>query len=144
MGAKKPGKVGKPGKIGRPKLRISVDEIEKLGALNATQEEIAGWFGCSLATIEKRLQQPRYREAYERGRARGRLSVRREQIELMKKGSATMAIWLGKQLLGQRDVTASEVTGAGGGPQEHKIVVEYARIPPKTTSATPGPGAGEE
>lgn len=112
--------------------------------MNATQEEMAAWFNCSVSTIEKRLQEPTFRDAYEAGRALGRLSVRREQLELMKKGNATMAIWLGKQLLGQRDVTASEVTGAGGGPQEHKIVVEYARIPPKAPSPASGTGAGEE
>lgn len=131
-------------KVGRPQVVITCEEIEKLGALCATQEEIAGWFGCSLSTIEKRLQEPQYRDAYESGMAKGRLSVRREQMELLKKGNATMAIWLGKQLLGQRDVTAAEITGAGGGPQEHKIVVEYARIPPKTPSAPPGAGEGEE
>lgn len=128
----------KPKKVGRPKLQISLEEVKKLGALNATQAEIAGWFGCSLATIEKRLKQARYRDAYEAGLALGRLSVRRKQMEMLDKGNATMAIWLGKQLLGQRDVTAAEVTGAGGGPQEHKITVEYVELPPKAASTPSG------
>jgi hypothetical protein len=46
----------------------------------------------------------------ERGKARGRLSLRRAQLKMVEDGNATMGIWLGKNVLGQRD----EITfGAG-------------------------------
>lgn len=131
--------------MGRPAKKLDLEQAEKLAMLQCTDVEMAAYFGVHVRTIEnRRKSSAAFREACERGAALGRISVRRAQIELMKKGSAAMAIWLGKQLLGQRDVTASEVTGAGGGPQEHRIVVEYARIPPKTPSPAPGTGAGEE
>ena len=38
-----------------------------------------------------------------RGKAKGRISVRRMQMKLLENGNATMGAWLGKQLLGQRD-----------------------------------------
>ncbi len=39
-----------------------------------------------------------------RGRAHGRMSVRRKQMQmLLDESNPTMAVWLGKQLLGQRD-----------------------------------------
>ena len=39
----------------------------------------------------------------ERGKAKGRISVRRMQMKMLEAGNATMGIWLGKQLLGQTD-----------------------------------------
>jgi hypothetical protein len=52
----------------------------------------------------------------ERGRAKGRISVRRKRMQLLEAGSPAIAIWLGKQLLGQREPTSVELTGAQGGP----------------------------
>jgi hypothetical protein len=49
-----------------------------------------------------------------KGRAKGRISVRRAQMKLLERGNATMGVWLGKQLLGQRDVTPVELSGADG------------------------------
>jgi len=61
---------------------------------------------------EPACQQRKFAEAMERGRAKGRISVRRHQMKLLEAGNATMAVWLGKQLLGQRDViTAEHVRG---------------------------------
>jgi len=71
-------------------------------------------FLCRFALIEKRRKEPAFKEAMERGKAMGRISVRRSQMKLLEAGSATMGIWLGKQLLGQRDVTPIELTGANG------------------------------
>jgi hypothetical protein len=75
--------------------------VEKLAALNCTLEEIAAFFSVSLPTIDRLVAIGR--EAIECGRYKGRLSVRREQFKLLQAGNATMGIWLGKQLLGQRD-----------------------------------------
>ena len=37
-------------------------------------------------------------------------------MKLLDAGNATMGVWLGKQLLGQRDVTPIELSGANGSP----------------------------
>ena len=37
-------------------------------------------------------------------------------MKLLEQGNATMGVWLGKQLLGQRDMAQTEVTGKDGGP----------------------------
>lgn len=42
----------------------------------------------------------------ERGKAKGRISVRRMQMRLLEQGNATMGIRLGKQILGQVDQVA--------------------------------------
>jgi hypothetical protein len=99
---------------GRKSTKIDLAEIEKLASMQCTLEEMAGFFGVSVSTIENRRKQPQFAEALNRGRAKGRISVRRAQMKLLETGNATMGIWLGKQLLGQRDVTPVELTGPNG------------------------------
>lgn len=82
---------------------IDLSELEKLAAMQATDEEIAAWFGVSSRTIERRRQDPAFAEVMERGKAKGRLSMRRAQMKLLEQGNATMGVWLGKQYLGQSD-----------------------------------------
>jgi hypothetical protein len=83
--------------------RIDVRELEKLCAMQATDEEIASWFGVSTRTIERRRKVQRFADVMDRGRAKGRLSIRRMQMKLLEAGNATMGVWLGKQYLGQAD-----------------------------------------
>jgi hypothetical protein len=91
--------------VGRPKMNIDVEELRKLCQLNCTMEEIGAFFGCDKKTIERRYNEDDdFKDAIDQGRGLGRLSVRRKQMQIMdEQNSATMAIWLGKQLLGQRD-----------------------------------------
>jgi hypothetical protein len=100
---------------GRPKVKMSLEEVENLSRLNCTMDELAAYFGADVRTVQLRAQrEPAFRAAIERGQAMGRLSVRRQQIRLMDQGNATMAIFLGKQLLGQRDRLEAEVTMKDG------------------------------
>src|ERR1700730_1358525 len=80
---------------------INLGELEKLAALQCTDEEMAGWFGISTRTIERRRKSRIFAETIERGRSKGRISLRRSQLKILQDGSATMGIWLGKQYLGQ-------------------------------------------
>jgi hypothetical protein len=100
------------------RTEIDMAELEKLCQLQCTDEEIAAWFNVSTRTIERRRLEPEFAEVMTRGKARGRISVRRMQMKLLEEGNATMGVWLGKQLLGQAD----EVT--------HNITVQLATIAP--------------
>jgi len=84
--------------------RVDIDlvEVEKLAMLHATDEEIAGWFDVTVRTIERRKSEPGFVKAIERGRARGKLNLRRIQLKLAEQNAA-MAIFLGKNQLGQVD-----------------------------------------
>lgn len=67
--------------------------------------EIAGFFDCSEDTVErwcKRELGLTFADVYKKHSANGKISLRRNQFRLAEK-SAAMAIWLGKQYLGQRD-----------------------------------------
>lgn len=93
-----------PGK----RAEISLVELEKLSVLHCSDQELADWFGVTTRTIERRRKEPEFAAAMARGRSRGKINVRRMQMQLLERGNATMAIWLGKQLLGQSDRVESK------------------------------------
>ena len=108
---------------GRKPVSIDVVELEKLCSLQCTNDELAAWFKCSVRTIETYSKKPEFAEVITRGRAKGRISVRRAQMKLLEAGNATMGVWLGKQFLGQRDITPIELTGAQGKPVQVSLEV---------------------
>lgn len=98
-------KINEVKKVGRPRTELNLDNLEKLCRLNCTMPEIASYFDVPLRTLEdKYTNEPKVRKAIDKGRNQGKLSLRRKQIQILDEtNNATMAIWLGKQLLGQRD-----------------------------------------
>ena len=86
------------------KVKIDLVELEKLCAMQATDAEIGGFFNVSVRTILRRKKNRKFAEVMERGRAKGRLAVRRAQLKMLEAGNATMGVWLGKQYLGQTDI----------------------------------------
>jgi hypothetical protein len=103
---------------GRKPAKINLEELEKLCALQATDEELAAFFGVSVRTIENRRKQPKFAAVMAQGKAKGRISVRRAQMKLLEAGNAAMGIWLGKMLLGQRDVRPIEFSASGGDSEQ--------------------------
>lgn len=90
---------------GRPPIKIDKDQFEKLCGIQCTEEEIAGWFKCSIDTLNrwcKKEYNETFAETYKKYAADGKTSLRRYQFKLAQT-NATMAIWLGKQYLGQRE-----------------------------------------
>jgi len=114
---------------GRPKVKMGLEEVENLSRLNCTMDEIAAYFNVDVRTVQLRAQrEPAFRAAMERGQALGRLSIRRQQIRLMEQGNATMAVWLGKQLLGQRDRLEAEVTMKDGDMTLEQLLATGAQL----------------
>lgn len=92
--------------MARPRKEIDQKQFENLCGLQCTLEEICGWFGVSDKTLNgwcKRTYNASFSEVFRQKRGRGMIALRRAQWRLAEK-NATMAIWLGKQYLGQRDV----------------------------------------
>lgn len=92
-------------KMGRPKIPINQQEFEKLCYMQCTETEIASFFDCSVDTIEnwcKATYGTTFSEIYKRKSEYGKISLRRTQFKIAEK-SAAMAIFLGKQYLGQKD-----------------------------------------
>lgn len=84
---------------GRPKFKIDYELVESLASIMCTQEEIANILGCERTTFHR---DEKFGEIYKRGLDNARSSLRRNQFKLSE-NNPTMAIWLGKQYLGQKD-----------------------------------------
>ncbi len=92
-------------KTGRPKKEIDQDRFEKLCGLQCTKEDICDFFGVTDKTIDawcKRTYKDSFSVVFKQKRGKGKCSLRRYQFALAQK-NANMAIWLGKQYLGQSD-----------------------------------------
>lgn len=93
-------------------IDIKQKDFEGLCRLQCSEIDIAGWFGCSVDTIDrwcKRTYKRGFAEVFAEKRVGGRISLRRSQFALAEK-SAAMAIFLGKNYLGQRDENYVNVT----------------------------------
>ena len=99
-------------KGGRPKKEIDREQFEKLCELQCTQEEICGWFDITDKTLTswcKTTYGASFSEIYNKKREKGKISLRRAQFQLAQKNAA-MAIFLGKNYLGQTDRIEQIVT----------------------------------
>lgn len=116
-------------KTGRPRKEIDQKQFESLCGLQCTIYEICDAFEVSEKTLEswcKRVYGDTFSKVFEQKRGRGKISLRRMQWRLAEK-NATMAIFLGKQYLGQRDNVDVNVTNNDGMPLDEleTMVIGY-------------------
>jgi len=91
-------------KPGPKPMIIDYDQVANDASLQYTEYEIARHIGLSDDGFRKRkARDKKLRDALDKGRARGRMSLRRLQYAGAQAGNPTMLIWMGKQYLGQRD-----------------------------------------
>ena len=91
--------------VGRPPKPMDFDAFEKMCQLHCTPEEIAGFFHITRPTLYDKVAAhygDEFPTIYKNHCAGGKMSLRRFQLKQAEK-SAAMAIWLGKQYLGQTD-----------------------------------------
>lgn len=96
--------------MARPKKEIDKESFEGLLAIQCTLEEVAAFFdhklgGCSEDTIERWCRREygmSFADTSAKKRLLGKISLRRAQFRLAER-SASMAIFLGKNYLGQSD-----------------------------------------
>lgn len=91
--------------MGRHKKEIDKKQFENLCGLQCTLEEVCGWFDVTDKTLDRWCRETygaNFSEVFKQKRGKGKIALRRSQWRLAE-NNATMAIWLGKQYLGQRD-----------------------------------------
>ena len=112
--------------MGRPRKQIDKTEFEKLCFLQCTEREFCSWFDVSDETLNKWCKENyegrTFLEVFKEKRENGLISLRRTQFQLAEKSPA-MAIFLGKNLLGQTDKMEQTVNDVS----EHKgITINFA------------------
>ncbi len=103
------------GQIKQKQDRIKKEQFESLCYIQCTEEEICSVLDVCTDTLDSWCQNTygmHFSEIFKIKRKGGRASLRRNQWKLAEK-NATMAIFLGKQYLGQKDVVETTVTNNG-------------------------------
>lgn len=90
--------------MGRPKIELDVDDIRELASEGNTKTDVASLLGVSESVLNDNEE---YKQAYELGLCDMRAQLRHAQFQSAKSGNATMLVWLGKVILGQREETVS-------------------------------------
>ncbi len=109
---------------GRPRAEIDKTQFEKLCAIQCTKDEICSWFNITDKTLEKWCNETyneHFSEVFAKKRGLGKISLRRSQWHLAEK-SAAMAIFLGKNYLGQSDSVMVQ------SPQAESAVEQIAKL----------------
>ena len=105
--------------MGRPRKQIDKTEFEKLCFLQCTEREFCSWFDVSDETLNKWCKENydgrTFLDVFKEKRENGLISLRRTQFQLAEKSPA-MAIFLGKNLLGQTDKVEQTQTINGAVP----------------------------
>lgn len=84
-------------------------QILSYGKIGCTRDEISAMLGVSRPTLWKFLiENPDMDEAIQAGLDQGKVTLRRCQWRAANNGNVTMQIWLGKQLLKQRDQVSAQ------------------------------------
>lgn len=92
--------------------RINQKQFEAMCAIMCTKEEIADIFDVDADTLNtwcKQTYGDTFSAIYKKKSSNGKMSLRRFQFKQAEKNS-TMAIWLGKQWLGQKDYIENDVS----------------------------------
>ncbi|EJF89107.1 hypothetical protein [Bartonella tamiae] len=87
--------------------------VKSLGEAQATKREMAQYLTLSPAVLESAFKRHKIlQETYDKAKISGLIALKKAQLKLAQT-NATMAIWLGKQYLKQKDkhdISASEAT----------------------------------
>jgi hypothetical protein len=118
--------------MARPPTPIDYALVERLAHIHCTDEEIATLIGMSKENFcRRKARDKQLCQCLEKGRDGGKMSLRRMQWKSAEAGNVTAQIWLGKQLLGQKDKTEQDNRG------EVKVVVEHVRTPYTSAGTAP-------
>ena len=115
---------------------VPLDRLRELARGMYSQASLAALLGVSHETLSRRLQEPKYREAFEKGRAEGCAEISNLQMKAARKGNPAMLIWLGKQHLGQRE---QNITLPG--PEGGSMQIEIIRVAVQREMEAPAPEA---
>lgn len=124
--------------MARHVIEINKEQFEKLCGYMCTQAEIADFFNVSVDTISrwcKRTYGEGFADTYKKHIGSAKCTLRRYQMQLAET-NPTMAIFLGKQYLGQKDVNTMDGNITVENPFSGLSEKELKKLANDTTTAT--------
>lgn len=99
------------GAMGTPAFIFDPKQVQIFGMFRATQETMAEYYGVSIDTIRRRMNDPEgdFCKAYKKGNGMLRMKLMEAQVNAALAGNTSMLIWLGKNILDQKDNVKNEV-----------------------------------
>lgn len=119
---------------GRPKKPIDYELVAKMANIACTEAEIAAMLDVSVRKLQKDKE---FIRIYKKGLENARSSLRRWQFKSAANGNVTMQIWLGKQMLGQRDPDKKNLSGSEIGKGDGGVTI-INDLPPAVEAKTGG------
>lgn len=107
----------------RPLKKIDERQVKELASIQCTMIEMAAVLDCSVDTLERR-----FADVIKNAREMGKASLKRKQFQVAMSGNVGMLIWLGKILLGQKDLVEHTVKAAQSEETKMQIANMYGRI----------------
>lgn len=99
--------------MGRPRLDIDWELVNEYLAAQCQGTEIADLIGIAPDTLYRRCEEE-FKMTFtlysQQKKSAGKAVLRKKQWEMALNGDRTMAVWLGKQVLGQRDKIDNDVS----------------------------------
>lgn len=139
-----------PVKKGTQIKKIDQQAFEQLCLIQCTESEICAVFDCDPTTLNnwcKKTYKRTFIEVAKEKRQVGLMSLRRFQFKQAERNT-TMAIWLGKQYLGQTEKVQTTLDTTGGGLKIEVVhdVPDEGTAPavPSNSGVEPTPSEGGE
>lgn len=114
-------------KKGRKTLEIDWDKVDKMLRAQCSGASIASAIGVHFDTLKNRVRSVHKMEWADYAAAKkadGRENLRYKQYEYAMMGDKTLLIWLGKQLLGQRDKDPEDESS-----NKTQVIIQTAKTP---------------
>ena len=114
---------------GRPRKELTDEDFKTLVAMvriQCTQAEVCGILEMTDETLNTRLAERgevSFSALYKKHGDEGKASLRRMQWKSAEAGNATMQIWLGKQVLNQRDKRDLDHSSTDGSLRPQRIII---------------------
>lgn len=103
----------------KPMTEKEFEQLINMIRIQCTRDEICGILNMSETTLNRRIKEQgiegvdNFEALYKKHQDEGKASLRRSQWKAAQDGNPTMLVWLGKQVLGQKD--KQEFSGPDGG-----------------------------
>lgn len=118
----------------KPMSDKEFEQLVNMIRIQCTAEEISNVLGMSEDTLGRRIAERKidgvsnFADLYKKHQGEGKASLRRAQWKAAQDGNPTMLVWLGKQMLGQRDKHDIDHT-SGDGSMSPPSTIEIVAAP---------------